>query len=181
MLPSPDAYSQLEQRFVEWSLAQPAVAAVIVVGSRARREHPADEWSDLDLVVLTRVATPYLRDSTWLNIFGVVIAAAAQPFGQHDREWIALFASGCKLDAAILSIDVAATPTLQAMLDAFPYPNVLQRGVRVLIDKTGTSTTLRLPEIPAPHQPDQAEFTALIGRMWLDAISGAPNNCAMAS
>jgi aminoglycoside 6-adenylyltransferase len=164
---------KIEQRFVEWSLSQSAIQAVIVVGSQARSIHSADEWSDLDLVVFASDATSYLRDSAWLNAFGIVIAAISNSFGTRDREWISLYADGTKLDVAFLSIDPVATPTLQAMLDAFPYPTVLQRGVRVLVDKTGTSTELRLPQINLPSLPDQAEFAALIDQMWLDAIKTA--------
>ena len=95
------------------------------------------------------------------------------PFGQHDREWIALYADGSKLDVAFLSIDPVTTPTLQAMLDGFPYPDVLQRGVRVLIDKTNTTAELRLPKIELLQPPTQTEFTALINRMLLDAFTAA--------
>lgn len=168
-----DAYTQLEQRVVDWALTQPAIQAVIVVGSRARSVHAADEWSDLDLVIFASDPTVYLHDSAWLNTFGTAIAAASHSFGQHDREWIAFYADGTKLDTAFLSIDPAATPTLQALLDTFPYPVVLQRGVRVLVNKTGALTELRLPEIDTPPQPDQAEFAAQFNRMWLDAIKTA--------
>jgi hypothetical protein len=120
--------------------------------------------------------TSYLNDAAWLGTFGQVQVASSNSFGQHDREWLALYDDGCKLDVAFLSIDPATTPTLQAMLDVFPYPNVLQRGVRVLVDKTSSdavSSELRLPPIVAPHVPTQDEFTALINRMWLDAIKTA--------
>jgi aminoglycoside 6-adenylyltransferase len=172
MLTFANIYQRLEQHIAAWVLEQPAIQAVIVVGSRARSIHSADEWSDLDLVVFTSAATSYLRDSAWLSNFGTVIATVSNSFGEHDREWIALYADGAKLDAAILSIDPMATQTLQFMLDAFPYPNVLQRGMRVLLDKTGPSTELRLPTINTPL-PDQTEFTALLNLMWLDAIKTA--------
>lgn len=174
MQSTPDVYTSLEQRFAAWSFAQAAIQAVIIVGSRARSAHPADEWSDLDLVVFATDTALYLNDATWLDTFGQVRVASSQPFGQHDREWLALYNDGCKLDAAFLSIDPATTSTLQAMLDAFPYPTVLQRGVRILIDKTGSdSAVLRLPLSAAPHVPTQNEFMALINRMWLDAVKAA--------
>jgi aminoglycoside 6-adenylyltransferase len=173
MVPISDAYQRLEYHFAEWALTQPAIQAVIVVGSRARSDHPADEWPDLDLVVLTSAAASYWHDSTWLNTFGAVQVAAFNSFGANDREWIVLYGDGCKIDVACLSIDLAATPTLQALLDAFPYPVVLQHGVRVLVDKTGTSTELHLPKVDAPQPPTQAEFTALINRMLLDAVKTA--------
>ncbi len=173
MQPSPDAYTQLEQRFAEWALVQSPIQAVIVVGSRARSDHPADEWSDLDLVTFATDTTSYLNDAAWLGTFGQVRVASSNSFGQHDREWIAFYADGCKIDVALLSINLAATPALQTMLDAFPYPNVLQRGVRVLIDKTGAPTDLHLPQLDAPRPPTPAEFAALINRMWLDAVKAA--------
>jgi aminoglycoside 6-adenylyltransferase len=173
MISSGETYARLEQRFAEWALTRPSIAAVIVVGSRARSEHPADEWSDLDLVAFATDVTPYLQDSAWLNTFGSLLAAISNSFGRHDREWIALYADGSKLDVAWLSIDPAATPTLPALLDAFPYPNVLQRGVRVLIDKTGSPHALRRPKIDTPPLPDRAEFTVLIDRVRLDAVKAA--------
>jgi aminoglycoside 6-adenylyltransferase len=173
MIPVSDAYQHLEHHFAEWTVTQPAIQAVIVVGSRARSDHPADEWSDLDLVAFATDTTSYLNDGAWLDIFERVQVAASHAFGQHDREWLALYDDGCKLDVAFLSIDPAMTPTLQAMLDRFPYPAVLQRGARVLIDKTGAPAELRLPALGAPRPPTPAEFAVLIDRMWLDAIKTA--------
>ena len=44
---------QLEDRFVTWAKGRPDIRAAIVIGSRARRERPADAWSDLDIVFFT--------------------------------------------------------------------------------------------------------------------------------
>src|SRR5512139_3147705 len=98
---TPATYARLEQRIRNWSLTQPSIAAIILVGSRARSDHPADEWSDLDLVVFATAAASYLNDAVWLGEFGDVLAAISNSFGRHDREWIALYADGSKLDAAI--------------------------------------------------------------------------------
>jgi aminoglycoside 6-adenylyltransferase len=59
------------------------------------------------------------------------------------------------------------------MLDTFPYPVVLQRGVRVLLDKTDAAADWRVAEIAAPQPPTQAAFTALINRVLFDAIKTA--------
>ena len=170
---SDDVYARLERRFADWAAEQSVIQAVIVVGSRARSDHPADEWSDLDLVVFASDASSYLQDSTWLNTFGTVIAAITDSFGQRDQEWIAMYADGSKLDVAFLSIDPAAAPTVQAMLTAFPYPVVLQRGMRVLIDRTGSENGVRLRPIATPQPPTSLEFTALVNRMRLDATKTA--------
>jgi predicted nucleotidyltransferase len=167
-MPADNLYPQLEQRLIVRA-QQPAIQAVIIGGSRARSSHSTDEWSDLDLVVFARNATSYLRDSAWLNNFGTVLAAVSHVFGQHDRAWIAVYAEGTKLDAAFLSIDLATPPTLPTMLDAFSYPLVLPRGLRVRVDKTGAVSEMRLPSIDPPR-PTATDFAEWLNRMWLDAI-----------
>lgn len=42
---------QLENRVGEWAESQSNIRAILVIGSRARRDFPADEWSDLDLAI----------------------------------------------------------------------------------------------------------------------------------
>lgn len=167
------AYQKLEQHFAEWASQQPSIIAVIVVGSRARSDHAADDWSDLDLIVFTTAPDHYLHYAAWLDAFGTVVAAISSSFGQRDREWIALYKDSSKLDAAILAIDPILRPTLQAMVDTFPYPDVLQRGVRVLVDKTGTSSQLHLPEMHSLPQPNQAEFTDVLNQLSLTALKTA--------
>src|SRR3712207_4474218 len=52
--------------FVAWAERQAPVRAAAVVGSRARTDRPADEWSDLDLVVVVTDPQPYLTTTDWL-------------------------------------------------------------------------------------------------------------------
>jgi aminoglycoside 6-adenylyltransferase len=166
-------YAQIEQRFRAWALTQPLIEAVIVVGSRARSDHPADEWSDLDLVVFAHDASRYFNEAAWLEEFGPVRIAASHSFGKSDREWLALYDDGVKLDVAFLLIDPLVTQTLRAMLDAFPYPVVLQRGVRVLVDKTFGHESAHLVQqsnSDKPHGPTSTEFSATLNHLLLDAI-----------
>ena len=166
-----DTYGNLQSRFRAWALTQSSIRAVIIVGSQARSDHPADEWSDLDLVVFATDTTAFLDNAAWLETFGRVRLAVSHSFGAHDREWLALYDDGRKLDVAFLSID-AHVLALQNILDAFPYPIVLQRGVRVLLDKTGSPETLQLPQL-AVLPPDQIEFTTALQHMWFEAIKTA--------
>ena len=58
------------ERFVARALTQPDIHAAIVVGSRARADRPADEWSDLDIVIFVTDPEPYLTSTDWLNNMG---------------------------------------------------------------------------------------------------------------
>jgi aminoglycoside 6-adenylyltransferase len=57
-------YEKLAQSFVAWALDQDNIRAAIVIGSRARRDHPADEFSDLDIMLIVRDMQPYLQRLT---------------------------------------------------------------------------------------------------------------------
>ena len=52
---APDPAGLLD-RVVEWAQTDAGVRALLLLGSRARNEEPADEWSDTDLIVV--VADP---------------------------------------------------------------------------------------------------------------------------
>lgn len=61
-------YEELEASLSQWAAREPAVRAVIVVGSRARGE--PDRWSDLDTLILTTDRQCYAADPGWLSAFG---------------------------------------------------------------------------------------------------------------
>lgn len=65
-----DGYGALERRFVSWAEARRDVRAAVVIGSRARTDLPADEWSDLDVLVFVEDPGPYLADASWLGSLG---------------------------------------------------------------------------------------------------------------
>lgn len=54
-------YEELIQRFVQWAERQDDIRLAFVLGSRARTDHPADVWSDLDLAVVTKDIRPYIE------------------------------------------------------------------------------------------------------------------------
>src|SRR5262245_36751765 len=64
------AYEQLIDGFVAWAQTQPDIRAAIVLGSRARTDRPADEWSDLDLLVVTSDPGRLLAQADWLEQLG---------------------------------------------------------------------------------------------------------------
>lgn len=57
------AYEQMIERFVGRAQSERDIRAAIVIGSRARIDHPADEWSDLDIVILSTNPTRYWEPS----------------------------------------------------------------------------------------------------------------------
>ena len=61
---------QLEDRVIAWAKSQSDIRAILVIGSRARRDFPADEWSDLDLMIFATDFEKYLASDSWLDDIG---------------------------------------------------------------------------------------------------------------
>jgi aminoglycoside 6-adenylyltransferase len=78
------SYDGLIARFLAWAREQDDLRGVLMLGSRARTDRPADEWSDLDLVLLTTEPQRYLDDDAWLLRFGTPVLterARRKPLG----------------------------------------------------------------------------------------------------
>lgn len=65
-----ESYERIVDRFVRWASTQSAIEAAMVVGSRARIDHPADAWSDLDIVIFATDPEILLANDAWLHNVG---------------------------------------------------------------------------------------------------------------
>ena len=157
-------YEDVLDRFLAWARPQPDVRAVMVVGSRARTDHPADAFSDLDLVVVTTDPDRYLSGTDWL-----------EPLGTPWLTFLERQAVGEGLERRVLfegALDVDFVPlpneaVREMALEGWPpeIAAVLRRGFRLVLDKDDLlSRTIggvhgTPPSAAAP--PTQAEFLAL--------------------
>lgn len=104
-----------------------------MLGSRARRELPADAWSDTDLVAFSTDAERWLGSGSWLDELGDVVMTFTEVTGLNGiLERRVLFADATDVDLVLVPVErtdeiVAADTTLP----------VLARGYRLLVDKDG--------------------------------------------
>lgn len=129
-----DPLALLEMTIADWATRRDDVGAIVVVGSRARYTHPADVWSDLDLIVFTTTPEAYTAGAGWLDAWGQVWAPALSQIEGGLPEWLALMSGGLKVDVVL----APAASALPEMLARFPFQDVLGRGLRVLVDKTAS-------------------------------------------
>lgn len=63
-----DAYRRFTAELTDWARRSPEVVGLVAVGSTAAVTHDPDEWSDHDVVVVTRpgAAAALLESPTWL-------------------------------------------------------------------------------------------------------------------
>jgi len=157
----------IESRIQAWAQSHPALRAVIVVGSRARTEHPADEWSDLDLCLFATDVQQF-ANSEFYRAFGEVWLSAFETISQGtEPEWIVMYAGGLKVDFTFIPTD-AATLSLAEALARAPHTDTFARGLRVLVDKY-PRTDHTPPLTPSAPLPDEAEFLNTINHFLMAA------------
>jgi len=183
--------NDVERRFVEWAHGQEDVRAAILVGSRSRVERPADEWSDLDIVVFARRADDLLERDDWVHTFGDVrITFLEETAEGGGRERRVFYADGADADFAVFSTRrlltlIAYLRAPRAVRDRLPagvgrelesraagFGDVLGRGPRILVDKDGLLARLieLLPPRQPPRLPTTAELDEVVSDFWYHAI-----------
>jgi aminoglycoside 6-adenylyltransferase len=168
-------YERLLQRITAWSHKEPDIRAAMIIGSRARADHPADEWSDLDVLLFVRDPERYTRSADWVAGFGTVwltFAERTPDGGAWERR--VLYAGGLDVDFALNPAQwlehMAANGLAPEMAD------VIRRGVRVLVDKDSlVGKILQLPLLDAAPflQPSQAEFVSAVSDFWYHSLWSA--------
>jgi len=129
-----DPLDELAERFAGWAADQANIKGVLLVGSRARKEPPADSMSDLDLLILTTNAEYYLRETDWFGRFGDVLFTFVEGTaigGQFERR--VLYKGGLDVDFNVVPNDLFT----QLLEVGFPaeVQDVFRRGFRILVDK----------------------------------------------
>jgi aminoglycoside 6-adenylyltransferase len=104
-----EADAEIERRFTAWAKSEADLRGAVVIGSRARQDHPADQWSDLDSLVDTR-DTDRLRDRwEWVAEFGrVTLTIVEQTPDGRSWERRGLYAGGRGDDGSRFQRDWAA-------------------------------------------------------------------------
>ena len=166
------AYEHLINRFVQWAQTEDNIRAAVVIGSRARTDHPADKWSDLDVIILANDPEPYWATTDWLHNVGVPWLTFIEPLPDGSGfERRVLFEGG-------LDVDFAPDPvaSFRRMLDESHFGGLLAdlipRGVRFLVDKEGFAERLKqIPVALPPYQPPtESEYLNLVHDFWYHTV-----------
>jgi aminoglycoside 6-adenylyltransferase len=142
------------------------VRGIAVVGSRARADHPADAWSDLDVIVMARRPKRYLTTSRWLAEIGTPWLVVREPTVVGGQE-ILLVTFGMAARA------IEALRRHPSMLRLLPkiasdrlkvLSDVLNRGFRMVLDKDRIARRLESGGLAAAptRPPNEEEFLHLV-------------------
>lgn len=164
------AYQELIERISIWAVRDENVRAAVIIGSQARSDHPADEWSDLDIIILATDPQPYLQSKEWLSEIGTLWLSFVEPTPDgRSMEHRVLFAGGLDVDFAFNQ----AHAFRQLFSSDFPKDvyDVIRRGFRILVDKDNLQALL--PDKPteySPSLPQKDEFLNLVNNFWYHTL-----------
>ncbi|MGP0577362.1 aminoglycoside 6-adenylyltransferase [Paenibacillus peoriae] len=147
-----NAYAVLEERISEWGISNEEIIAVYIVGSRAREDKPFDEFSDLDVVVFSTNPDYYLQNDQWLLSIGKVWTSFMFQTAKGDPEKLVLFDQGAEIDFLFRH-----TSDLDHIIKNGRIPEGFQRGVRMLLDKTGNGNHIIPQSTTIPYTPPISE------------------------
>ena len=168
-----NGYARLEERVTAWVEDDPGIRAAVVIGSRARTDHPADEWADLDVVVITSDIGRFIHERTWLARVGEPrIAFLGQTSGAGGPELRVLFDGGLDVDFAFIAPEHA-----EHLMEHQPRVAAVAfgRGFRILVDKDGLARRMadlaRSTGEPARFpEPDAGAFAELCSDFWYHTV-----------
>lgn len=87
-------YTGLMERIVSVSQQCDKVVAVAVIGSQARKENRADEYSDLDLIMVVTDSEDFLSSDDWFRQLGTVQVSFCENTLAGQKEKRILFDDG---------------------------------------------------------------------------------------
>jgi aminoglycoside 6-adenylyltransferase len=166
-------FAALIERFVSWASGRPDIEGAIIVGSRARTAQPADEWSDLDIVMFADHPPVLLEDQSWGSLLGDWEISFREPtaVGIWEERRL-LFADGCDVDISILPSRLLDELELKGEESVLfqQAANVVARGYRLLLDRNGRIAPaierMASSTHPSRTPPSQAELDQVLSDFW---------------
>ncbi|MDQ3672079.1 MAG: aminoglycoside 6-adenylyltransferase [Actinomycetota bacterium] len=150
----------------EWASEREDIRALLLVGSQARSDVPADRWSDLDLVFLVEDPKPYLEDGAWVRQFGVPVVTFLEATLDGHWERRVLYETGEDVDFVLFPAS-----TVERLEASEGAAELLARGYRLLIDRAGIAETLERSAAKARRSgPTQHDLDELAGDFWYHAL-----------
>ena len=107
-------YGTIIDNFVRWGNSSEKLSAAIMIGSEARANHGADEFSDLDLILITGDPEYFLTSDEWLNRIGTFHITFTENTMAGQKERRVLFDGALDADFVILPEDAIRADSINS-------------------------------------------------------------------
>lgn len=161
----------LEDRIIPWAGADDRVRGLAELGSRTHEE-PADEWADMDLLLVVADTAPFLDSDAWIDDIAPHWLALRHPGpfpGVPVRQ--VLFTGALDFDIVPITAGTVA--------DRIAEPHLAELfggGFRPLVDKDGELASIEIPRHPPPLSTDdvtRSEFDFVVSDFLFQTVWAA--------
>lgn len=166
----PASKDRIVSQLIEWGTEREDLRAMLWTSSRTNPTAPVDVFSDYDIILVVEDIKPYYEDESWLDEFGRVLVLYRDPLrlesGCQCFARITQYEDGLKIDFGVWPIELLRKITAHPVL-----PDFLDVGYRILLDKDGIATLLKLPSYRAfiPSPPAETSFQETIEEFFHEA------------
>lgn len=158
-----ERYDELIEKITRFAQKRDDIRAVIILGSRARTNMPADDWSDLDISIITSTPDFYIDNESWMGDISAYWLTFVEKTASGDAmERRVLFEDGLDVDFAIMPLQVIEQMRIHGVPEDVKYS--LIRGTRIIIDKDGIFEWLLAADLKleTPVPPSEKEYMNLV-------------------
>jgi aminoglycoside 6-adenylyltransferase len=166
-------YDALIENLLAWALSSGEIKAAVMVGSRARADRPADEYSELDLALVVSDPELFLTTNRWLDALGYLWLSFVEDTVGGGKERRVLFEGALDVDFILFPVQ-----GIQQTLAMGEVQSLLNRGYRILMDEIGLIDDLAaIPPFAQAMPPSPIEFTSLVNNFWYHSVWAAKKLC----
>ncbi|MBR6322612.1 MAG: aminoglycoside 6-adenylyltransferase [Lachnospiraceae bacterium] len=161
-----DRYAEIKEKIIRYAKEQEAVRAVIAIGSSTRTDTPADEYSDLDLLIVTNDPDPWFSGEI-SPLFGNVRISFIEPTLGGGRERRNIYDLDKDVDMIVLTPEQFDRALKEGVAGW-----VMNRGYRMLYDPDGYALPAEQYVHPVLLSPEmtEKEFTNLVNDFFFHNI-----------
>ncbi len=169
-----DRYSEIRSNILYMAEKNDDIKAVIEIGSQTRSTVKADEYSDLDVLILTDSPEAFLDDDKILSKIGEIKISFAEPTFGGGKERRILFDGSLDVDFIVLT---------QAQFDELIRNHfvdvIFARGYKVIYDIAYAAERLSGIECDKVYYElmSESEYNNLVNDFWFHTVWAAKKIC----
>jgi len=161
-----DRYKNIVDNFVRWGISNDRLHAALVLGSQARKNRTADEYSDLDIVMIVDEPDYFTSTDQWLHEIGRFHVSFTEDTLDGLKERRVMFDNALDVDFILRPKDtIKAIPTDEISM-------LFSRGYSFLVDKIELENELKFIPV-VPHERNQLtekEFINIVNDFWYHSV-----------
>lgn len=161
-----ERFGEVKRRLLELAKDNGDIKAIIEIGSQTRSSQPADQYSDLDIILAAEQPEKYLYGGEEAGRLGEIQISFVEPTLAGAMERRMLLEGSLDVDMVVITPE-----RLEGAIASGELAGITGRGFRVLFDRMGVSGSL--PDgtgTAAWEMPSDAEYDNMVNDFWFHIV-----------